>query len=276
MTTNSLRDVENKVIIISGAQRGVGLATAKRLASGGAKVVIADLPGLDMTDSAAQVSQYGQVAHSCVDIADESSVKALMEFTLDTFGRIDALDNNAARQGLMADADVLNMDADLWDGLFAVNVRGTMLMCKHAIAAMLKSGGGSIINISSGTSLAGHLYQTAYACSKGAINTLTKYVATQYGDRGIRCNALALGLIMTERLAETMPLPMQEMFVNHKLIPRLGKPEDIAEMVAFLASDRSQWITGQVYAVDGGIFAKGPQVPDERRMMQEMGGGIGT
>src|SRR5690554_1388046 len=225
MTENSLRDVEGKVIVISGAQRGVGLATAKRLASGGAKVVIADLPGLDLSDSAAQV------AHHAVDIADESSVKALMEFALDTFGRIDALDNNAARQGLAADTDVLNADPALWDEVFAVNVRGTMLMSKHGIAAMLKSGGGSIVNISSGTALAGHLYQTAYACSKGAINTLTRYIATQYGDQGIRCNTISLGLIMTERLAETMPQPMQDMFIGHKLVPRLGKPEDIAEKI---------------------------------------------
>ncbi|HLS98361.1 MAG: SDR family oxidoreductase [Porticoccaceae bacterium] len=276
MTQNTLRDVEGKVVIISGAQRGVGLATAKRLASGGARVVIADLPGLDMTDAAAQVAQYGEVAHGSVDIADESSVKALMEFTLDTFGRIDALDNNAARQGLMNDVDVLTMDVDVWDSVFAVNARGTMLMCKHAIAAMLKTGGGAIVNISSGTALAGHLYQTAYACSKGAINTLTKYIATQYGDRGIRCNTISLGLIKTERLAETMPLPMQEMFISHKLVPRLGKPEDIAEMVAFLVSDRSQWITGQTYCVDGGIQAKGSQVTDERRMMRDMGFGIGS
>lgn len=276
MTENSLRDVEGKVIVISGAQRGVGFATAKRLASGGAKVVIADLPGLDMTDSAAQVSRYGEVAHQAVDIADENSVRALIEFTLDTFGRIDALDNNAARQGLAADTDVLNADPALWDEVFAVNVRGTMLMSKHAIAAMLKTGGGSIVNISSGTALAGHLYQTAYACSKGAINTLTRYIATQYGDQGIRCNTISLGLIMTERLAETMPQPMQDMFIGHKLVPRLGKPEDIAEMVAFLASDRSQWITGQVYCVDGGIYAKGSQVTDERRMMREGGYALGA
>jgi NAD(P)-dependent dehydrogenase (short-subunit alcohol dehydrogenase family) len=162
------------------------------------------------------------------------------------------------------------MDVEEWDKVFAINSRGTMLMCKHVIPVMIANGGGSIINISSGTALAANMYQTAYGCSKAAINTMTKYIATQYGAQGVRCNAISAGLIKTEKLAASMPEPMQEVYRGAKLIPRLGKPEDIAEMVAFLGSDRSQWVTGQVYAVDGGFLAQSPQLQAEKALMAQM------
>jgi NAD(P)-dependent dehydrogenase (short-subunit alcohol dehydrogenase family) len=133
-----------------------------------------------------------------------------------------------------------------------------MLMCKHAVPAMIASGGGSIINISSGTSLAGDMQYTAYATSKGAINTLTRYVATQYGAQGVRCNALALGLVATPMLAANMPPPLLEIFRSNKLTGRIGRPNDVAEVVAFLVSDRSAFVTGQVWSVDGGFYAHVP------------------
>jgi NAD(P)-dependent dehydrogenase (short-subunit alcohol dehydrogenase family) len=274
MNTQALLDVQDKVAIVSGAHRGIGLATAARLASGGAKVVIADLPSTNLAAAEKQIAEHGEVASQGADITSEDSIKALIEFTLDTFGRIDVLDNNAAYAGSAADVDLLSMDADEWDKTFSINARGTMLMCKHTVAAMLSSGGGSIINISSGTAVSGHMYQTAYACSKAAINTLTQYIATQYGTQGIRCNAIAPGLVKTENLAASMPEPMQEVFRENKLVPRLGDPSDIAEMVAFLASDRSSWITGQIYAVDGGFLAKAPHLASERRLMETMQVGL--
>jgi NAD(P)-dependent dehydrogenase (short-subunit alcohol dehydrogenase family) len=273
---STARDFDNKVVIITGAQQGIGLETAKHFCANGAKVVMADLPGSIIAESAAQVASLGEVRHCHVDISSEQSVRSLVEFTLDTFGRLDILDNNAARQGLAEDDKVLEMDPDLWDSVFAVNGRGTMLMCKHAIGAMLKSGGGSIVNLSSGTSLAGQVYQTAYGCSKAAVNALTMYVATQYGSQGIRCNAIALGLVKTEALAKGMPEVLQQVYTDHKLVPRLGSPKDIAEMVGFLSSDRAQWITGQVYSVDGGYFAHGPQVADELKLMAQTGAHVGS
>jgi NAD(P)-dependent dehydrogenase (short-subunit alcohol dehydrogenase family) len=274
MNKQAFLDIQDKVAIITGAHRGIGLATAARLASGGARVVIADLPSTNLAAAKKQIAEHGEVASHGVDITSEDSIKALIEFTLDTFGRIDVLDNNAAYAGSAADVDLLSMDADEWDKTFSINARGTMLMCKHTVAAMLPSGGGSIINISSGTAVSGHMYQTAYACSKGAINTLTQYIATQYGAQGIRCNAIAPGLVKTENLAASMPEPMQEVFRENKLVPRLGDPGDIAEMVAFLASDRSSWITGQIYAVDGGFLAKAPHLASERRLMEQMQVGL--
>jgi NAD(P)-dependent dehydrogenase (short-subunit alcohol dehydrogenase family) len=262
----SSKELEGKVAIVSGAHRGIGLETAKLMASRGAKVVMADISKDALGVAVKEIEAYGEVMGAFVDISVEGSVKDLMELTLDTFGRLDILDNNAAVTG-SGDGTLLDMDMDVWDKTFAINSRGTMLMCKHGVAAMLHSGGGSIINISSGTSLAGQVYTTAYACSKGAINTLTKYVATQYGAQGIRCNALALGLVMTEALEEAMPEAFQQLYVENKLTGRLGRPADIAEMVSFLGSDRSAWITGQIYSVDGGFFAHGPQMANEVRMM---------
>jgi NAD(P)-dependent dehydrogenase (short-subunit alcohol dehydrogenase family) len=268
-------ELENKVAIVTGAQQGIGLATASRLAANGAKVVLADLPGSRIEEAAQKASEKGDAVARHVDITDEQSVRELVEFTRDTWGGLDILDNNAARQGLAGDTDILSMDPDVWDSIFAVNARGTMLMCKHAIAAMTRNGG-SIINISSGTSLAGQLYQSAYACSKGTINTLTKYIATQYGDQGIRCNAIAVGLVKTEMLKKAMPESYQQLMVDQKLAGRLGDPDDIAQMVSFLASDRASWITGQIYSVDGGYFAHGPQVSAEKKMMAQSSEGVGV
>jgi NAD(P)-dependent dehydrogenase (short-subunit alcohol dehydrogenase family) len=275
MSEQGIQDLQNKVAIVTGAHRGIGLATATRLAAGGARVVMADLPATDLAGAAAQVAEHGEVLHHAVDITDEDSVRELVEFTTDACGRIDVLDNNAAYAGSGADVDLLSMDANEWDKTFSINARGTMLMCKHTVAAMLTTGGGSIINISSGTAVSGHMYQTAYACTKGAINTLTLYIATQYGSQGIRCNAIAPGLIKTENMAAAMPEPLQQVFRENKLVPRLGEPNDIAEMVAFLGSDRSSWITGQIYPVDGGFLAKAPHLVGERQLMEQMQISIG-
>jgi NAD(P)-dependent dehydrogenase (short-subunit alcohol dehydrogenase family) len=193
----------------------------------------------------------------------------LIEATLETFGRLDILDNNAASQGHREDALVGDMAVELWDHILGVNARGAMLMCKHAIPALIAAGGGSIINVSSGTSLAGDFFSTAYACSKGAVNTLTKYVATQYAAQGIRCNALALGLIGTPILQQTIPPPMLDIFTQHHIAGRIGEPIDVANMVAFLVSDRATWITGQVYSVDGGFYAHTPTTVQVSNLMAQ-------
>jgi NAD(P)-dependent dehydrogenase (short-subunit alcohol dehydrogenase family) len=254
-------DLEGKVAIVTGAggRGGIGVQSASVLAQAGARVVLADLASSSLEETTAALAAEGLMVLCCAtDISDERSVEALIRFTRQRLGRLDILDNNAASQGQPEDRDVASMPVELWDRIMSVNARGTMLMCKHALPLMIEGGGGSIINISSGTSMAGDFFATAYAASKGVINTLTRYVATQYGARGIRCNALILGLILTPTLEATLPPALREVFRQHKLIGRLGIPADVAQMVKFLASARSAFITGQLLPLDGGFYAHTP------------------
>ena len=264
-------ELAGKVAIVTGAARGIGAETAKRLAGAGASVMLADLPGTTLPESADAAGG----AHQTVDISDEALVEVLIAKTVETFGRLDIVVNNAARQGQAEDADVMNQQVDIWDSVFAVNARGTMLMCKHALKPMLAGGGGSIVNISSGTASAGDFFSTAYACTKAAISTLTKYVATQYAEGGIRCNAIAPGLINTPALQAGLPEPIRDVLVQNKLSGRLGQPADIAEMILFLVSERSSFITGQVLHVDGGFFAHLPSTVGVRQALAMMDVGHG-
>jgi len=269
------QELAGRVAIVTGAARGIGLETAAVLAAARARVVIADLPDSAMAQAVETVRGRARgvdVAHHAVDISDEAAVEALFAFVLERFGRLDILVNNAALQGLAQDGDVAHEQVEVWDRVFAVNARGTMLMCKHAIVPMTEDGGGSIVNLSSGTASAGDHFATAYACSKAAIQTLTMYVATQYAAGGIRCNAIAPGLVRTPALEAGLPPLLQDAFVASKLIGRLGECADIAEAALFLASDRSSFITGQVLHVDGGFFAHTPSTGDVRRAMQAMDG----
>jgi NAD(P)-dependent dehydrogenase (short-subunit alcohol dehydrogenase family) len=259
--SQSNKDLDGRVAIVTGAggQGGIGECTARLLAEAGARVVIADLATSKLEETAAFLTKQGHdVSHCATDISDERSVESLIRFTQQKYGRLDILDNNAASQGQAEDRDVTSMSVELWDHIMSVNARGTMLMCKHALPVMISGGGGSIVNISSGTSTAGDFFATAYAASKGAINTFTRYVATQYGAQGVRCNALILGLIATPVLKSVMPEPLRDIFRDNKLVGRLGEPRDIAEMVLFLASDRSRFITGQLLPLDGGFYAHTP------------------
>src|SRR3984885_2060885 len=254
--------LKGKVAFISGGAGAIGSATARRLAADGVRVVIGDLPQSNVQDVARSYQGEGlDVVAQELDIEQEASIRAAIDSIAQNFGRLDILDNNAALKGLKDDRGVLEMSTELWDRVMAVNARGTMLMCKYALPVMIAGGGGSIINISSGTSVAGDQYATAYAVSKGAINTLTYYVAAQHGSQGIRCNGLIVGSVVTPAMQRALPEPMREILRAHKLVGRLGQPQDIAELVAFLASDRSAWITGQLWSIDGGFFAHIPTMP---------------
>jgi len=272
MTTGE-QDLEGKVAIVTGAAGGIGSETAAVFAAAGAKVVLADLPGTTLEEVAKGIEDQSNVAHHIVDISDEDSVRELIAFTVATFGKIDVLHNNAARQGLPEDLDIMSMSVEIWDSVFAVNARGCMLMCKHALGPMIESGGGSIVNMSSETASSADMQFSAYAASKGAINSITLYVATQYAGEGVRCNAISPSLIRTPMLESVLPEPVRDVFVASTLVPRLGEPRDVAELVRFLASDRASFITGQNYRLDGGFLSHVPSLAGIRALMVNMAGG---
>jgi len=263
----SLARLQGKVAVISGTSGGIGAATAHRLADEGAAVVLADinLPGAEQTARAVRETGGEAFAHY-LDLAEEDSVAALIAAAVARYGRIDVLFNNAAdtrQETMVLDAAVEFMDADLWDSVFRINTRGTMLMIKHALPHMVRQGGGSIINTSSGAALRSDLFRVAYASSKAAINVLTEYVAAQYGKKGVRCNVVSPGLVVTETSEATQGHNL-DLYRTHHLTPRLGRPGDIAAMVALLASDDGKFITAQIIPVDGGISTHFPHVAETR------------
>ncbi len=251
-----MRRLDGKVAIVTGSG-GIGTATALRLAAEGARLVIADIVADEAEEVVARIEgQAGEAMFHPLDLADEASVAALFAAVDARFGRLDALHNNAAATSaaqMSRDMAVAMMDAAVWDTAFTVNARGTMLMIKHALPLMLRTGGGSIVNTSSGAALRGDLYGPAYASSKAAINCLTMYVATQYGKQGIRCNVVSPGLVVTQNVRENNSQEQLDRIERHKMTPYLGAPDDIAATVAWLASDDARFVTAQVIVVDGGI-----------------------
>jgi len=259
--------LEGKTAIVVGAGRGIGRSCAQRLAEEGARVVVADIDTANASKVAdAIVERGGRATAIGVDVAREDSIIALVRASLDEYGQIDVLHNNAADtrpEILGRDVDVLTMTTDLWDRTMAVNVRGPMLTCKHVLPHMIAAGGGSIINTTSASGLTGDLVRAAYAASKAALNSLTWSIATMHGKQGIRCNAIAPGLILSERHQRDDPAATQ-LALSHHLTTRVGVPHDIAAAVAFLASDDAAFITGHILNVDGGLLVHMPMVAHQR------------
>jgi NAD(P)-dependent dehydrogenase (short-subunit alcohol dehydrogenase family) len=253
---NALKD---RVAIVFGSATGIGAACAKTLAARGAAVVLADVASDAAKRTAAEIEAAGgQVAVTHCDVSAEADVEAAVALAENTFGRLDIVHNNAAAMHLVpTDRPVADEDVDHWDQTMAVNLRGQMLGCKHAVGAMLRSGGGSIINTSSAAALAGELTQTAYGVSKAGVVQLTRSVATQYGRKGIRCNAVLPGFVVVERHTtnNTASADLREALARNHLTPYIGEPQDIANVVAFLACDESRFVTGHLFNVDGGFTA---------------------
>ena len=262
-----------RVAIVTGAASGIGRATALRLAREGAAVLVADLNGEGAASVAKEIEAAGgRAAGFAVDVADEASVVAMIERAVKEFGGLDILHNNAAASDpvlMSRDGDITTLDLEVFDRTLAVNLRGPMLGCKHAIPRMLARGGGAIINTSSASGLVGDPVRTAYGASKAGLDSLTRYVATQYGKRGIRCNSIAPGVIATPALAANVSPEMIAIYERSHLTPRLGRPEDIAAAVAFLASDDAAFITGQTLQVDGGLLAHHPAFGEFLRLAGE-------
>jgi NAD(P)-dependent dehydrogenase (short-subunit alcohol dehydrogenase family) len=257
-----MRQLEDKVVIITGAAGGIGQATARLMAERGARVVLADLDPAAARDAARHIDPSGRATLGlAVDLADEAAIEAMVRAALDQFARIDVLHNNAADLSPATagrDRDIETMPLEVWDRTFRVNVRGTMLCCKHVLPHMVRQGGGSIINTASNLGLQGTVGQSAYAASKAAVMQLTRSIAASHGRRGIRCNTVSPGLVLTPAARANLPAQLLEIVAGETLTPYLGEAQDIAFAAAYLASDESRYVTGQNLVVDGGTSTHVP------------------
>jgi NAD(P)-dependent dehydrogenase (short-subunit alcohol dehydrogenase family) len=251
--------VAGKVAIVTGGGGGIGGATARTLAREGAAVVVVDIDAGAAERTVQGIEESGGAALVvAADLSEEVEVIGTIEATVARFGRLDVLHNNAAltdSEFLTRDTAVTDLALDVWERTLAVNLRSQMLMCKHAIPDMVSAGGGSIINMSSGASLKGDRTRTAYGVSKAGVNALSMYAATSHGKQGIRVNTIVPGLIITDAVRAHLTEKMLAGLGRSTLTPYLGQPEDIADLVLFLASDESRYITGQMIAIDGGMSA---------------------
>ncbi len=268
-----MQDLSAKVGIVTGAASGIGAAVAAEAAACGAAVVLADVNREGAHRVAEWINETGGRAIGIgVDVSSEDDVRSMVELAVTSFGGLDFLHNNAAAtSSSVGDDDLLRMDVDLWDLTMAVNLRGPMLGCKHAIPHMLERNGGVIVNTSSGAGTLAEPVRAAYGASKAALNSLTRSIAVQYGKRGIRAVSIAPGIILApeanDALAGTSWL---DMMARHHLTPRLGSPLDVAKLVAFLVSDDAGFVTGGVFPIDGGITAAVPYTHE----MRDRGTGI--
>lgn len=248
-----MSELEGRVSLVTGASRGIGKAIALKLASLGSRVAVNYREREAEANSVIEAiaSQGGGEAIAIkADVADTEAVKAMVEQVTDRWGSIDVLVNNA---GITRDTLVLRMGDKDWDEVIDTNLRGAYLCTKFALRSMIRQRRGRIINISSIAGVMGNPGQSNYAASKGGLIAFTKSVAREIGSRNITVNAVAPGFIATE-MTDKLPSERKESVLAIIPLQRFGEPEDVAELVAFLASEKAGYITGQVICIDGGGF----------------------
>jgi NAD(P)-dependent dehydrogenase (short-subunit alcohol dehydrogenase family) len=254
--------LEGRVALVTGGAGAIGSGSAARLASDGAAVAVADLdPDAAAAVAASITAAGGRATGLELDVSSEDSWLAALASTTKQLGPVTVLHSNAAATSpsIMArDSSVTEMDVELWDLVMGVNVRGAMLGCKHTIPGMIAAGGGSIVVTVSVAAFLASL-RTAYTTSKGALVAFTRSVATVYGPQGIRCNAIAPGFVESAATANLSPADLAGLSSANRL-PDPGQSEDIAAVVAFLASDEARFMTGQLLVADGGMSIHLPSI----------------
>ena len=243
-------ELNGKVAMVTGAARGLGQAIAVKLAEAGADIALCDLNAEWLEETAGKVKALGRRAECYgVNVADGAGVTEGVKAIEKDFGKIDVLVNNA---GITKDGLIMRMSEDDWDAVLNVNLKGVFLCTKAAMRGMMKQRSGTIVNIASVIGLMGNAGQANYAASKGGVISFSKTVAKELASRNVRCNAVAPGFIRT---AMTDALDVEVQNKMKELIPlaRFGEPEDVANVVLFLASDASAYVTGQVLSTCGGM-----------------------
>jgi len=248
-----MRGLAGKAGAIAGGGRGIGAATATRLAEEGAAVVIGDIQEEWAQATATRIVEAGGRAVGVgLDICDPASVAALVETCLDQFGSLDYFHANAAG-GTQGDVDALTISLETFDRSIALNLRSYLICTQQAVPVMLEQGSGAMLYTSSGAAYGGAPWQVAYPTAKNGVHALMRHVAARYGKQGVRANVVCPGLVLTEAAIEHLTDEYREAGLKRAALPRLGKPEDLAAMAAFLMSDDAEWITGQVFSVNGGM-----------------------
>ena len=243
--------LKDKTAVITGASRGIGAEIARKFASEGAKLLISATNGSLLSEVKDEIEKTGvDIEFKIVDVADSSSFSELIKFALETFGAVDILVNNA---GINRDKLIMAMKDEDWDAVLDVNLKGTFNGIKAVTRPMLKAKGGNIINLTSVVGISGNAGQVNYSASKAGIIGLTKSAARELASRNIRVNAIAPGFIETE-MTESLSDDAKGKFLQNIPLGKSGSCADVANLALFLASEESNYITGQVINVDGGFL----------------------
>ncbi len=247
-----MRGLSGKVGIVAGGGRGIGAATAKRLASEGARVVVGDLVG-DWAREVADVikSEGGNAIGIDLDGTSAESQAAIVATAVEQFGGLDFYHSNLAG-GTEGDVDALNCPVEVLEKSFSINTKSHFLATQAALPRIIERGGGAMIYTSSGAASGGAPWQVAYPMTKNAIHALARHVASKFGKQGIRANVICPGLVLTEAVKQHLTDEYVERGLKAVPHTRLGEPEDIAAAVTFLASEDGAWVNGQVWHVNGG------------------------
>jgi NAD(P)-dependent dehydrogenase (short-subunit alcohol dehydrogenase family) len=258
MSEGKMHRLAGKVILVAGGAAGIGAATAARLASEDARVVIGDINYDGAEATASRLRDSGHVVHAVrFDATDDDSVREMVEATVERHGRLDGLHYNAAdlsERTFGRDTDVIDVPEEVWDRTLAVCLTGCRRAFRHSLPHLLSNGGGALVATSSINAVNGDIQKISYGVAKAGINALVRHVARRWGKESVRANAVAPALTLTEVVLAEQRDGWKEQVLAGMAAPRLGEPHDIAALVAFLLSDDATWITGQTYNVNGGLM----------------------